>query len=1710
MPPIAENGSSRGSPALSSQPSSPPSSSLSFSEPSQYSPSQARAFSDLPPLDLDDLPPLPPAQSFSSSPLAHSRASRNSRQGQLASPSLSPHPLSYSLNGSPISPAKVQPSPLSLPRLSTISPEVQALDENLVPGARHSFEHARYVTVSAVLSRTGVCYPISGDEQGRAIFGQGQRVGSLDGAVKTGETPASRRQKDGRASRKRPSNGSALEALGAMFLHRDSAGKVSSLSLTRDDHRLTATGETMSRAWIERLREAGAERLGIRLPKSKRGSGEGRTIAERRARRWESLLGNRTAPDRAETSLEEDGQRFRRVGSGRGQPSFEVRCKERSSGKTILDATWRTDHLLGSTLPAGEQGIDSSRVYLQAGQRLSKGRSSSSSTFGQGSFWGETELPDAPPSPIGMPGAWSGGNSWRSKPGDGYEEGALLLPPPLLDDQGSDPNSFEGLLGIRRMREQEKARKHLQRLRARNRPTHKVGPLTALTNFVKAAHAAENSARKKRPPTTRMLSDWGSSRLSQISQTLVKPLQSVEQTTSPRLVPTDSATESESESQGLSQKTNVANTVVSNPLATSGRRSSLSRTHSRMGSVDMAVRQLNTVFEAETFDPLVANQDDATSPALPPLSSPALRPSSRASSTSSLREVPAAPRLLPIQLSLPPSPFTPLAVDSRTYLDRNSSNSSLSSEYASARPQPLTPRLGPTHLSLPPSPWTPHQGDQTVMHPQSQYFHLHLNSSTSSLRAPGTPRLVPTHLEIVPSPFPTPTQSRRGSLSQMSPPNPASLVARGRAGKKTSRSPLSQALDSASLDGETGLPSQKQTLLDCSEHAPSRSRPRRIGVNDHSAKESGRLTPSSMFSSAQTLDALDLSESSKLIEPRHQLFANDSADGRLSPKAVLEDKPSSFPPDRSFFLWFLVGDLGLSTRKSVASAAAKVSGSPASPAGEADLGGLAGILMHIFGFTTFCLAHLLDLLYVAFEDLSMAFWFLRWLFLNLTGRTILSRCAIDAYKLIQTEWATVALEDHEEKGSKKRRGSLGEQTPKGLTRWQVLRGLLELICLHNVTRERYLRDGAGLVKLEGWKKKRRGQLAGGETSGMLDIGAQKEAARKSIAELASSRDASDSENDYDDDSDQDSSDDEMIITNQGTDILEFSKTSRFERRGSHSKAANGYFPSATYRSSSDSFNLGSPEVVARSGRKLSRGTSEPLEEDARGLISTIKWASRLAISAYGLHVHIVDLPPTFTPSGNRFSRQTFAYLSRLDADDVLHADIQTLDSDAEYCPTFYIVRDYVRRVVCVAVRGTQSFSDIIVDLEMRTEAVELPHLESKPGEEFRCHAGIWRAAKALISRDSTLYVKLKSALEENEGFGVVFCGHSLGGAIASAAALLLGEYKVPPGARDDRGLWYTNRECGLPPGRSIRALSFANPVTMTAPLAHRAAMGAIPLVTTVVLGSDIIPRAGHGQAREIRRVLGALSRVRRRHEFAFEKEGGVKEDARIHILRSFWDWWNISRATNPDAVMLDRKEKIEEQLWALRREVESELYAAVKRRHEESLSSRGLCELDDPKNRETAIGEGLGPRNSQEDGVSERDEEDLEPRGPTRSRSSTSGRVGTAVPPSPWVGPQQRDSAPLHQLASRRQALDSATLRSEAAQGGPLVPAGKCIWIDDSDSRDLSQQAGEPKKQKTKNEVEVYHVTSPLSFFSLPDFQTGMFAQHFPAAYEEAVLKLRS
>jgi hypothetical protein len=694
------------------------------------------------------------------------------------------------------------------------------------------------------------------------------------------------------------------------------------------------------------------------------------------------------------------------------------------------------------------------------------------------------------------------------------------------------------------MREREKELKRVQKQFERNRPLHKVGMLTALSNFVKAAHAADQA--------TKAMARSGRRGAPEFRRRHTEPAQNV---------------------------------PLKTPSAPAGAVDMARKPSLRKGSIDMS-RSLETVYEGGVLDAAAADDADLFDESSLSLS----ERHSRGSSASSMDgSAPRAPRLLPVHLSVPGSPFTPMALDTRP----SSRRASLVSSPESHPHSPDTPRLGPTLLSLPPSPWTPH-----ASFTGGAQYQFALAMTAAAYAQPGTPRLEPTHLEIMPSPMPTPMSSRPWTPVIRSPPSLATTPSR----LSPSCSPVL-----------SGLRVRKRAVRsgDSLDDADFRSR-----------TSSARLTPSAMLVTATDDISTPPAAPRTLPDsvPPQQKQRRRSTPSEPAADAQQSDQLNK--PVRNWLLWFLLGDLGLGASQSLMRHGAVAAG-----------------VVHLYGFVVFTLAHAIDLGYRIGEVVVMTLWFLRWLVLNISGQTILSRCFIDAYSLIKSEWAMVALEDHENRGKKLRKG---EEQARGLSRWETVRSLVELVCLYSVTRQRYLDEGAGLQRLD--------PPRGGHH-------ASRSASSGSTANADSRREEKD---DVENDSD---SDDDLVVTRQGADVLEFSKTPRLEPRLAHGERS---------RSGSDSYfaTPGSARTPAADSSTAHAAASGSL--DRRALIRTIKWASRLAISAYGLHVTLVDLPATFTPSGNRFSRQTFAHLSRIRSDDVLHADIQTLDSDT-YHPTFYLV-----------------------------------------------------------------------------------------------------------------------------------------------------------------------------------------------------------------------------------------------------------------------------------------------------------------------------------------------------------------------------------------------------------------------------------------------------
>ncbi|SCV70480.1 BQ2448_1874 [Microbotryum intermedium] len=671
--------------------------------------------------------------------------------------------------------------------------------------------------------------------------------------------------------------------------------------------------------------------------------------------------------------------------------------------------------------------------------------------------------------------------------------------------------------------------------------------------------------------------------------------------------------------------------------------------------------------------------------------------------------------------------------------------------------------------------------------------------------------------------------------------------------------------------------------------------------------------------------------------------------------------------------------------------------------GLASVGGLLGTTLHLIGFAVFVLVHTWALGVSLCATLRSVALFSHWTFLNLTGRTDLSIVARDYFTLCQKEWNLVSAEDGV-------RLSIGS----------VLLGLFELMAIQAISKERWIAEGPGkLVLVNGDAP---AQFAASTRPSSLEAGSSSVAGgtspllrrfskrrslvfeRPTFSRRGTSRRWSVADGEG------------LIVTGGGDSILEgtiYNKSvdplayasPSFTPHPGSATGANTGIPVLDELDDLPPLELGEalpddtlpgfsfpPSPVSLLAASPKSPPMRPMPEgpdESTAFVMLLRRHARLATASYGLHTYILAPPtPLFTPSGATLPHRVFSHLGGVDHKAVLHVAIQKHytgvpavaggEAESIYEPQFYLLRDDLHGEVVCVVRGTQSLADIRTDLEAGLEPVKLPSLDpsSSRTETFKAHAGILAAARRLLDPEaSPLFTKLRKALEDHPGYSLVLTGHSLGAAIASTVAFLVGQYTPaepsntateslggPSAAthathakehESDRGHWTISPSCGLPALRPVRAICFAHPATVDLPLAKRCSLGKVPLVLSVSLGPDAVCRMGIPQVRELRKVLGRLAKNRRKwlklQPSAVEAQGRSKSDpkglsgtkrrphGKSEILTAWWRWKKLQggirqidlEATKegPQAAQLTRAEleernKIEEKAWRWRCEMD--------------------------------------------------------------------------------------------------------------------------------------------------------------------------------------------
>ena len=110
--------------------------------------------------------------------------------------------------------------------------------------------------------------------------------------------------------------------------------------------------------------------------------------------------------------------------------------------------------------------------------------------------------------------------------------------------------------------------------------------------------------------------------------------------------------------------------------------------------------------------------------------------------------------------------------------------------------------------------------------------------------------------------------------------------------------------------------------------------------------------------------------------------------------------------------------------------------------------------------------------------------------------------------------------------------------------------------------------------------------------------------------------------------------------------------------------------------------------------------------------------------------------------------------------------------------TYFCIADPERRLLVVAVRGTQEVADLMTDLTQNPESLMVDDGVDDNGHVRQrhaglCHAGVMNAAKKLAADLAPRLESLVGKGGDCRGFSLRFVGHSLGGSVAALAAFLL-------------------------------------------------------------------------------------------------------------------------------------------------------------------------------------------------------------------------------------------------------------------------------------------------------------------------------------------------
>ncbi|KAH2477455.1 hypothetical protein KXV71_001700 [Aspergillus fumigatus] len=207
------------------------------------------------------------------------------------------------------------------------------------------------------------------------------------------------------------------------------------------------------------------------------------------------------------------------------------------------------------------------------------------------------------------------------------------------------------------------------------------------------------------------------------------------------------------------------------------------------------------------------------------------------------------------------------------------------------------------------------------------------------------------------------------------------------------------------------------------------------------------------------------------------------------------------------------------------------------------------------------------------------------------------------------------------------------------------------------------------------------------------------------------------------------------------------------------------------------------------------------------------------------------------------------------------------ETDSGFPLVHYVCLDHASKAVVLTLRGTWGFEDVLTDMTCDYDDLVWQ------GRSWKVHKGMHASAKRLLmGGGGRVMITIRTALEEFPDYGVVLCGHSLGGGVAALLATMI---SIPnseqfgtsfvtatPQSAARRMLLGNNDDEDeesrlpfyLPTGRPIHVYAYGPPSAMS-PFLRRATRG---LITTIVNGQDVVPSLSLGILHDMHAVSVAF------------------------------------------------------------------------------------------------------------------------------------------------------------------------------------------------------------------------------------------------------------